>query len=527
MVLTGILLVVTIASGETWAQMDDQASGGPATVASASLTPAPTGVTANNGGCAGTNQTTNVSLSWTDGQSATADASGGSLVTGYTVDRASSSGGSYTVAGAVAGSPAPTTFTDTPTVAGTPVGLVANTAKKVYPLSENSLSTGSSVTIGTTSNEANAIQITPDGLTAVIAEYTSGQIQVLTWSGSAWAVAKTLAVTSPTAVAVDPVANGAGYFTAYVVSDPGSTVNGSLVPVTLNGGSSSLGTPIAIGDQANPTAVVVTPNGATVFVANYNSNTVSAVTTATSAVTTITLPGTTPEPIALATTFDSSHVYVADRANSYIDDISVATGSVSAYVGLATGALDDTVLTTSGNPNVMAMLPSGLTLYVAEFGASQVQVVNTALSSAPDTLGASISTGSGSQPIDLASSPNGCLVFVADWPSNKIFSIATATNTETSLFTTHCETADPQPFQVTPDNQYLVIPENYNCGDLQFLDTVTDTVTTISTVGTAPVMIAFPPEPVWYTTTATHALWNSNPSTPTSYAAGWNPGGWQ
>jgi DNA-binding beta-propeller fold protein YncE len=525
--LAGILLIVTVTGGGIWAQMDDQTSGGPVTVASAELAPAPTGVTTDDGGCAGTNQSTNVSLSWTDGQSATADASGGSLVTGYTVGRSSSSAGSYVAAGSVAGNPAPTTYTDTPTVAGTPVGLVANTGKKIYPVSESALSAGAAVTIGTTSDEANAIQITPDGLSAVVAEYGSNQVQVLTWSGSAWAIAKTLAVTGPTAVAIDPVATGAGTFVAYVVSDPGSTVDGSLVPVSVNGASSSLGTSIAIGEQANPTAVVVTPNGAMVFVANFNSNTVSAVSTATSTVTNVALPGTTAEPIALATTFDSSHVYVADRANSYIDDISVATTSVSAYIVLATGALDDTVLTTSGNPNVMAMLPSGVALYVAEFGSSQVQVVDTALSGTPDTLGTSISTGSGSEPIDLASSPNGCLIYVADWPSNDIFSIATSTDTEATVFVTTCQTQDPQPFQVTPDNQYLVIPENYSCGDLEFLDTATDAVTTARGVGSVPVMIAFPPIPIWYTTTATHALWNSSPSTPTSYPAGWDPGGWQ
>jgi YVTN family beta-propeller protein len=525
--LTAVLVVTTVAGGGAWALMTDQASGGPVSMGSAALNPAPTAAVTNNGGCAGTNQQTNVSLSWSDSQTSASDASGGPLVSGYTVDRASSSGGSYVAAGSVSGDPPPTTFTDVPTVGTTPVALVANTAKQAYPVAESSLSAGTAVTIGSTSNEPNAIQITPDGLTAVIAEEKASQVQVLTWSGSAWAVAKTLAVTDPTAVAIDPVANGGGYFTAYVVTDPGSTTNGSVIPVTLNGASSSLGTAIAIEHQADPTAVVVTPNGTTVFVANYNSNTVSAVDTATSTVTTIALPGTAPHPIALAATFDSSHVYVADRANSFIDDISAATDSVTAHVVLATGGLDDTVLTTSGNPNVLAMLPDGLALYVAEFGASAVQVVDTALSATPDTLGPSISTGSGSQPIDLAASPNGCLIFVADWPSNDVFSITTATNAEAALFTTSCETKDPQSFQVTPDNHYLVIPENYSCGDVQIVNTSTDAVTTITGVGTAPVMIAFPPVPLWYTTTATHSLWSSNPSTPASYSAGWDPGGWQ
>jgi YVTN family beta-propeller protein len=412
-------------------------------------------------------------------------------------------------------------------VPNTPVALVVNTARRAFPLPESSLTAGAAINIGRASNQVNAIQISPDGLTAVIAEYTAGRIQILTWSGTAWVLAKTLAATRPTAVAIDPVPDLSGYYVAYVVSDPGTAVNGSVYPVTLNGASTTLGTAIAVQHQANPTAVAVSPDGAVVYVANYNSGTVSAIATATSAVTSISLPGAAPQPVALATTFDSSHVYVADRANSFIDDITVATNVVSAHVPLASGGLNDTVVTTSGNPNLLAMLPDGHSLYVAEFARSEVQVVNTALAATPDTIAATVSTGSGSQPIDLAASPNGCRIYVADRPSERILSINTTTNAVTSIFTTACQTNDPQAMQVTPDNQYLVIPETNGCGDIQMLDTASNAVTTITGVGRAPAMVAIPPVPIWYETAATHALWNSSPSTPASFAAGWNPGGWQ
>ena len=152
---------------------------------------------------------TNASVSWTDAQSAVADASGGYLVSGYTVSRSSTSGGTYAAAGSTSGSPPATTYADAPSVANSPVALVANTAGKAYPLAESTLTAGTAVTIGTASNQVNAVQITPDGLTAVVAEYTSGQVQVLTWSGTAWSVAKTITVAHPTAVAVDPEAHAA------------------------------------------------------------------------------------------------------------------------------------------------------------------------------------------------------------------------------------------------------------------------------------------------------------------------------
>jgi len=526
-----LLLVAAITTRGVSALLADKGAGGPEALVAASLTPAPTTATVTNRNCSGTNQSTNLGVAWTDAQSATTDAAGGSLITGFTVRRAAMAWGPYAVAGAVTGSPSPTTFTDTPTIANTPVALVANGgatgSKQIYPVAESTLTAGSGMTIGTASNEVNAIQIAPDGVTAVVAESGTGQVQILTWSGAAWAITKTIALVAPTAVAIDPVPNVSGYSVAYVVSDPGAATNGAVYPITLNGGSSTIGSAISIQHQADPTAIAVTPNGAWAYVTNFNSHTVSAINTATSAVTTVALPGANPQPVAVAATFDSSHVYVADRANGSIDDIRVASNTVTARVTLAAGGLSDTIHPGTANPNLLALLPDGKTLYVAEFGAAQVQLVNTALASPPDTISATIPTGSGSKPVDLAMTPNGCLVYAADWSSGRILSINTTTRAESSVFTTTCGTQDPQPMEVTPDNQKLLIPENRLCGDLEILDTATSTVTTLGTVGTSATMVAIPPIPIWYEVTASHSQWTSNASFPARYPVGWNPGGWQ
>ena len=405
--------------------------------------------------------------------------------------------------------------------------LIANTANQVLPLSEATLSTGAAVAIGSLGNQVNAMQVSPDGLTAVLAEFGSNQVHILNWTGSAWGISKTIAITGPTAVAINPVPNNVGLYIAYVVSDPGTTVNGSVLPITLNGVATTTGAAIAVQHQASPTAIVVSPNGAYVYVTNYNSGTVTVITTSTSAVATIVLPGGAPGPIALAVTFDSSHVYVADRSNSFIDDIAASSNTVTAQVTLAAGGLNDGVLTTSGNPNVMAMTPSGTSLYVAEFGAGQVQIVSTALGASPDTISATVSTGNRSQPIDLTISPNGCTVYGADWPSDRIFAIPTSTNVSSTLTTASCQTQDPQALAVTPDNQYLIVPENYSCGAVQMINTSTSAVTTINTVGSSPVAVAIRPIPLWYQSTATHALWSSVPSASALIAVGWNQGGWQ
>ena len=524
------LAATTIWVTPAWAAFDDVPAGGPEAIQMAALSAAPAVVTPLKTGCGSTSQQTTVSLSWTDSQSGTLDASGASLVSGYTVSRASASGGPFSNALTVSGNPPPTSGTDTPTVASTGALVADATAagsKLIYPYTESTLTTGTGIAIGTSGTEPNALQITPDGATAVLAESTSGQVQVLTWSGTAWSVAKTLTLANAIAVAITPTTNGAGHYVAYVVTDPSAATNGTVVPVTLNGASSALGTAITVQHQGDPTAITVTPNGQEVYVANYGSGTVSAVATATSAVTTVTLPGTTPGPIALAATPDSSHVYVADRANSYVDDIVVSTNTVSTHIALPANSLKDTILTTSGNPNVLAMLPTGLDLYIAEFGSAQVQEVSTALASTPDVIAATVATGAGTEPIDLAMSPNGCSIYVADWPTNVIFAINTTTNARSTAFTATCETQDPQPMEVTPDNAYLLVPENYNCGDLQIYNTSTAAVTTLNTVGAHPGQVAIQPVDLWYEVTATHSLWSSSPSAAVMTAIGWNPGGWQ
>jgi YVTN family beta-propeller protein len=433
----------------------------------------------------------------------------------------------------VSGSPPATNYTDAPSGAPVPQFLVVDGTTsgsgQAYAASESGPSVTGSFAIGTAGTEPNAIQVTPDGLTAVLAESTAGQVQILTFSSGAWSVAKTIAVSDPTAVAIDPIANGALY-TAYVVSDRGSNNNGIVYPLALNGASSTLGSAISVAHQADPTAIVVTPNGAAVYVANYPSHTVSAINTSTNAVTSVTLTGKKPGPIALAVTPDSSHVYVADGANSTIDDITISSNTVTALITLPSGALNDTVLTTSGDPNVMAVMPSGTFLYVAEFGAAQVQQVTTALATSnPDAIAATISTGTGSEPIDLALSPNGCLLYAADWPSHDVFVIHTATNAESVAFIANCDTQDPQPMQVTADNQYLVVPENRSCGDTQILNTQTNATTTLTNtaVGGYPTMVAIPPVPYYYEASATHSQWTSIPSTALMASVGWNPGAWQ
>lgn len=544
-VLVALFALLPALGTGVFAEFVSGAAGGPVAVNTATML-APSGLTVSNGGCSGTSQQTNTSLSWSDSQSSLYSASGAYLVNGYTALRSGvSSGGPYaqafTTSGATSGAPPPTSGTDTaPSGASPPTAFAiegnsptsgSTGSNTVNPVPETSpFAVGSPTAIGTLGDEPNAAQVTPDGLTLVLAESVSNQVQVLTASGGSWAVVATLGVKRPTAVAIDPVRSVGGLYTAYVVSDNGPRKNGDVYPITIDGASSALGTPIAVEHQADPTAAAVTPNGAYVYVANFGSGTVSAISTGGGTATTIALPGAGPRPIALAVTPDSSHVYVADRRHSFIDDITVSSNVVSAHVVLTAGALNDTNLTGTGDPNVEALSSHGTRLFVAEFGASQVQVVNTALATTnPDTVAATISTGAGTAPIDVAMSPNGCLLYVAEWNYNDVFVINTSSYALTTAYNAqNCGTNDPQPMQVSPDNAYLFLAESYFCGQFDILDTATNALTTLTNANiVSPMAVAVSPSAYWYEVEATHFGFISNPSSPVMFSQGWNPGGWQ
>ncbi|MCL4446283.1 MAG: hypothetical protein M1134_05360 [Actinobacteria bacterium] len=543
-VLVALVALLPALGTGVLAQFVNGASGGPEQVNTATML-APSGLVVSNGGCSGTSQQTNTSLSWTDSQSGLFSASGAYLVNGYTALRSGvSSSGPYSSAFTTSGGgglPPPTSGIDTaPSGASTPTafGVEGNSptsgatgSNTVSPVPESlPFTIGTPTAIGTLGDEPNAAQVTPDGSTLVLAESVSNQVQVLNGSGGNWTVVATLAVTRPTAVAIDPAPSSSGFYTAYVVSDRGPRANGDVYPVTIDGAASALGTPVAVGHQADPTAEVVTPNGAYVYVANFYSGTVSAVATAGGGATSIALPGTGPRPIALAVTPDSSHVYVADRRHSFIDDITVASNLVTAHVALTAGALNDTALTGTGDPNVEALSAHGARLFVAEFGVSQVQVVATALAAtSPDSVVATIPTGGSTAPIDVAISPNGCLLYVAEWNYNDVFVVNTSTYAISTAYTAgNCGTNDPQPMQVSPDNNYLFLAESYFCGQLDVLDTATNALTTLTNANVqSPTAMVVTPSPYWYEVEGTHFGFISNPSSPAMFSQGWNPGGWQ
>jgi YVTN family beta-propeller protein len=479
---------------------------------------APAGLATANGGCAGGNEKTNVSTSWN--ASAEKDANGNPLINGYTVQRSTSSGGSYSSVGSTG---IATSFTDVnPSGAETPQVYVGNNgelAKTVHAVN-TATNVGTSIATGIIGIEPNAIGVTPEGTKVVVAEGASHQVQIITVATHT--VAATVAIpevagvkSRPDAVAVTPSGS-----TAYVVDG----ANKRVYPVTISSGT--LGSGIVVGNQGDPGAIAVTPNGEEVYVANFAAHNVSVIATSSNTVTaTVTIgAGETGKPIALVATPNSAHVYVADQGNSKIDDITTSSHTVTATITV--GSMVDANVAGGGDPNILAITPDGKKLYAASYTGHAVQDIATST----DTVTATISLfeSATANPNALGLTPNGCQLYAHDHAHNVVDTITVSTDA-VAAHPAVGATGDPTGMSATPDSTHVYVA-NQAGPSVSVIATATNTVTatlTEATVGKAPYAVLATPSPYYYKLQAGHGGWQSPLTASVSYAVGWNPGGWQ
>lgn len=509
--------------GGAFALFTDSATAGPGSFQTGTL-PTPGGLAVSNGGCSGGAAQTNVTGSWTG--SSALDGSGHYLVGGYSVLRSASSSGPYSSAGAVTGSPPPTTYTDTsPSGATTPLVYVAagNGAATAQSINSSTYAAATVTLSGAVGDEPNALQVTPDGSKLVVAEGAAHQVQIV--STATGAVTSTVSIpavgatpSEPNAVAVNPAGT-----TAWIVD----AANARVYPLSL--ATSALGGAITVGAQGDPTAMVVTPNGAQVFVADYGSHQVSAISTSTDAVTNIAIGGTTGTPIALAVTPNSGHVYVADQANSQIDDITTSSLTVTTTIQVASLADNDGFIAHGGDPNILAITPGGNKLYVASYLGGSVEDITVSSDTVADAIALPPGGVDGAPyPNALALTPNGCQLYVDDYDNNKVDVITVSTDTVVATPAIG-STGDPTGMSATP-NGAAVYVANYYDSTVSVIstsgNTVVDTPSTGSG-GSSPYAIAIAPSSYYYEVAGTHGGWTSAPSSPAMYTLGWNVGGWQ
>ena len=201
-------------------------------------------------------------------------------------------------------------------------------------------------------------------------------------------------------------ASGGGrHLTAYVANMNDDTVT----PIDLV--NNTAGAPIPVGD--GPTAIAITPDGATAWVLGENDGSLTPIDTATNT------PGaklqvTANDPVALAITPDGRKAYVAGHGSSFFGPATVTP------VDLVTRSVKSPIAFSFIGPTAIAISPDGSRAYVAsdqDFGVEVVDTVN-------DTVVGSFPYG-GAHTISAAISPDGASLYLPQFTFGSVIKVDT------------------------------------------------------------------------------------------------------
>lgn len=266
---------------------------------------------------------------------------------------------------------------------------VATKTPTVLPVDTATNTAGQPIPVGVSGSDAQLIAVTPDGKTLLVttADGTSqaGTVTLIHTTDST--AGKPIPVgQQASAIAITPDGE-----TAYVAS----YASGTVTPITIATGTA--GSPITLGTGPGADAIAITPDGKTAYVVNQESGTVTPVTTATNTAGT---PITVGEyPSAIAITPDGRTAYVVNSGNGIVPG-TVTPISIQANAAgspIAVGPL----------PRAIMITPDGRTAYVVTAAAgAPVTPINTAT----NTAGVPISLGG--QAGTLTISPDGKTIYV-------------------------------------------------------------------------------------------------------------------
>jgi 6-phosphogluconolactonase (cycloisomerase 2 family) len=215
---------------------------------------------------------------------------------------------------------------------------------------------------------------------------------------------------NPQAVAVSPsgasvyVANTSSAAGGYSVSQYDVDASGALAPKS----------PATVAAGNAPLAVAVSPNGASVYVANYNSASVSQYNVGAGGTLTPKSPATVATaigPAGVAVSPNGASVYVAN-----------VTGSVSQYDVGASGALapkSPATVAAGSQPFGVAVSSNGASVYVANWSGDNVSQYDVGAGGALTPKSpATVAAGDG--PRRVAVTPNGASVYVTNYFSRNV-----------------------------------------------------------------------------------------------------------
>jgi YVTN family beta-propeller protein len=251
------------------------------------------------------------------------------------------------------------------------------------------------------------------------------------------------ATCGPTAIAITP--NSA---TAYVACEGYNlkAIANIVVPVDLATGTA--GSPITINTAAGPWDIVITPNGKTVYTANDRSPTLTPISVASDKTTASIQAGS--QPLAIAITPNGKTAYVTNANAAKVTPISLLTKT------------DGKPIVVGADPSAVAIDPRGKTAYVVNSASNTV----TPISLATNTAGTPIRVGR--DPTAIAITPNGRYAFVVNSRSNTVTPITLATGTAGAPIRVSTGTAEIETsggIAVAPNGKTAYISDSGASGD--------------------------------------------------------------
>ena len=299
----------------------------------------------------------------------------------------------------------------------TEIGGGSNGPSNVTPIDTENNTPGQPITgIGRTPI---AIAITPDGTTAYVSDSTEAAITPINLvTGFAETPFTIGANVVPAAIAITPDGSA-----AYV----GELFTGAVIPVNL--ATKTIGTPIPTCTTPHDVAadIVISPDGSTAFVACPLSGTVVPINTSTNTVGSPIFAGEGPEGLAI--TPDGATLYAANfGAYAVVNGqvMQLSDGTTVTTIDTATDTAG-TQITVGSEPSSVAITPDGTTAYVVNLASSTVTPIDIATNSAgsPITLNATLTGTPGFQ---IAITPDGTTAYVVT-RNNTLIPIDTANNT--------------------------------------------------------------------------------------------------
>ena len=257
-------------------------------------------------------------------------------------------------------------------------------------------------------------------------------------------------------------------FTLYV----GAWNDATLVPVAVD--SQVAGTPTPVG--LSPAAVAITPDGATAFVANFGSNSVTPVDTATGVAAPAVDTGSDTHPVAVAISPDGRTVWVLAQG---------ITDGALVPVDVATRVAGAPVVLTGTTPAGLAITPDGTTAFVTDNPGGTVIPVDlgTRAVGAPITVGAN--------PGGPAITPDGALLFVPNATDGTVTPVDVASRTALAAITVG---ALANWVSITPDGRTALVATGDPDHSVRFVDVATLTAGVAVPVGDNPAAIAITPD---------------------------------